>query len=116
MDWLITEAGVDINQCDNYNMTALFSFAMNSYLTQNDIESLKWLVSRGIDLNHLDSIDWTALHWAANSNNLDAMRFFIEECHMNPACNFGSGTPADVADGNDEVLTYLRTIQDNEYL
>ena len=110
LDWFINETSVDINQCDNYGMSALFYHAMKSSLTSDDIETMRWLVNRGINLNHFDNIDWSALHWAANSNNLDAVKFFIEECHMNPFSDFGNGTPVEAGRGNDSIISYLQTI------
>ena len=110
MEWLTKDAHVDINHCDNYGMTALFYHAMKPSLTQEDIETMRWLVNYGIDLNHPDRIDWTALHWAANSNNLDAVKFLIEECHMNPVCDFGNGTPAEAAEGNDDIERYFKSL------
>ena len=123
MKWLVEEAGVDVNSRDPFsNGTALHfverkrAFGVDANLPSYrlNIEPIKWLVEKGVDVNASDNFGYTALHWAAKYDHIQAVKYFIEECHMDPGLDVGAGKPAVAAQGNSSIVRYLHR-KEKEY-
>ena len=119
--WFVEEAGTDINAKGEGGKTPLHSaiYGYNEYdswETEDDVELLRWLVSHGSDLNAVNDDNETALHMAAGFGDDESVKFFIEECHMDPTLDCGAGTPAEIAEENDNIdtVTYLHK-KEKEY-
>ena len=109
--WLIKSYNIDINVKGKDGRTPLHeSVARNDSETawkEQRLVLVKWLVENGADIKCFDDGKKTPLHIAAEFGNDVAVKYFIEECHMNPAINYGAGTPADLAKGNSALVRYL---------
>ena len=123
--WFVEEAGTDINAKGEGGRTplhsAIYGYNENGSNFDNDwesrsIELLKWLVSHGADVNAINDDNETALHMATRYGDDDSVKFFIEECHMDPALDCGAGTPAEAAKANEneEIVSYLQE-KEKEY-
>lgn len=114
--YFIEECHLDPNCHDQDGDTAILCAAKgentkNETEDDHNIELIKWLVENGADINCFDDGKKTPLHIAAEFGNDIAIKYFIEECHMDPAINYGAGTPADLAKGNSTIVKYLHRIE-----
>lgn len=109
--WLIKSYNIDINVKGKDGRTPLHESVASSDSEKAEKEQrlvlVKWLVGNGADINCIDDGKKTPLHIAAEFGNDIAVKYFIEECHMDPAINYGAGTPADLAKGNSALVRYL---------
>ncbi len=99
--WFIKK-GSDINSKGRHGITPLFAavdgFCSSQYSNDGSkLTLVRWLVDNGANLLCLDEDKWTVLHYAAAKGNMIVIKFFVEECHMNPALDCGAGTPAKIA-------------------
>ena len=116
--WLIKSYNIDINVKGKDGRTPLHESVARSDSETAEKEQrlvlVKWLVENGADINCIDDGKKTPLHIAAEFGNDIAVKYFIEECHMDPAVNYGAGTPADLAKGNSALVRYLHK-KEKEY-
>lgn len=114
VEWLIENGYTKVNRKDKDGDSilryAVIGFCNSIY---NDDESylelVRWLVENGADCNSMNSFGITPLHEAAEQGNLIAVKYFIEECGMDPSIGKDecSGTPAEYAKGERAVVRYL---------
>ena len=116
VEWLIEEAGVDINLPDINGYTVLH-YAVLLFCQRLDdeeeLEKIRWLVDHGAIINSFDSCGLSPLHIAVAFGNEVLIKFFVEECHMNPAIERGKGTPTEYAVWLLENGSDLRKFKDN---
>ena len=116
--WLIKSYNIDINVKGKDGRTPLHESVARSDSETAEKEQrlvlVKWLVENGADINCIDDGKKTPLHIAAEFGNDIAIKYFIEECHMDPVINYGAGTPADLAKGNSALAMYLHK-KEKEY-
>ena len=85
-------AGMLVDVCDEYGITALMQAAENSH---TDITRV--LLHKGADVNKRNCFDRTALHWATLTNSIDIIKMLLEHgASTNIKDNFGR-TPLDIA-------------------
>ena len=104
--WLI-EKGVDVNHCDKNGFTAVLNAAqqgnldvlkllkerganihvqsemgrnsiMSAATGTGDCDTVRWLIEKGVDVNHCDKNGLTAVHYAAQKGNLDVLKLLKE--------------------------------------
>ena len=102
VSWLISQ-GVDVNHCDNYLFTAVHYAAFNGKLDllkllhrngakidqvdrdgkspiitaslgTGDCDTVEWLIKQGVDVNNSNKDGLTAVHCAAEKNNLHLLK------------------------------------------
>lgn len=83
----ILQQGVDVNAIDEYGFTPLIESAI-----ADNIDIAKWLFVYGANSNLPDTLGGTALHWAAENNNLKLAELLLENRADPDACNL-SGQP-----------------------
>ena len=84
----ILQAGIDVNQFDEYGFTYLVEAAI-----ADNVEIARLLIEYGANVNLPDSTGGTPLHWAAENNNLALCQLLLEHQTNPNAYNF-SGQPA----------------------
>lgn len=67
------ESGADVNHRNGLGLTALMAGARNG-----DLKMVKLLVSYGAHINLKDNHHFSALHYATLGNNLDIIKYLIE--------------------------------------
>lgn len=114
--WFVGEEGVDINLPDNNGCTVLH-YAVLLFCQRLDdeeeLEKIRWLVDHGANINSFNGYGLSPLHIAVAFGNEVLIKFFVEECHMNPAIERGKGTPAEYAVWLLENGSDLRKFKDN---
>jgi hypothetical protein len=83
----ILQAGIDVNQLDEYGFTYLVEAAI-----ADNVEIAQLLIEYGANVNLQDSTGGTALQWAAENNNLALCQLLLEQGANPNAYNF-SGQP-----------------------
>ena len=67
------EQGADVSAADNHKITVLHIAA-----SRCDLETVKWLVSKGADINAQSQIG-SVLKFAMNSNNKEVIQWLKEQ-------------------------------------
>ena len=114
VEWLIENGYTKVNRKDK-DGDSILRYAVRGFCNSpfNDDESylelVRWLVENGADCNSMNSYGITPLHEAADQGNLIAVKYFIEECGMDPSIGKDKpcGTPAQYARGERTVVRYL---------
>ena len=114
VEWLIENGYTKVNRKDK-DGDSILRYAVIGFCNSpfNDDESylelVRWLVENGADCNSMNCFGITSLHEAAEQGNLIAVKYFIEECGMDPSIgkDGSSGTPAEYAKGERAVVRYL---------
>jgi hypothetical protein len=83
----ILQAGIDVNQVDEYGFTYLIEAAI-----ADNVEIARLLIEYGANVNLPDMTGGTALHWAAENNNLALCQLLLDNRANPNAYNF-SGQP-----------------------
>ena len=83
----LSENGIDTK--DNEGRTAIINAAF-----YNNTKLLKWLIENGADINKLDSIGFSALHFACQEGHIESVKILLDnEPNVNLVDNYGN-TPA----------------------
>ncbi|MDT8376888.1 MAG: ankyrin repeat domain-containing protein [Mariprofundaceae bacterium] len=72
-----------------------------------DVESLKLVLESGSDVNAVDELKNTALHYAAKHAHLDVMRFLVEHGADLNATNDRLSTPLHLTEKNIDAIRLL---------
>jgi hypothetical protein len=111
--YFVEEKGININAI-NANSGRRAPIHEATY--NLDLEVIKYLISKGADVNALDGIDcWTPLHYAANNNYIETVKYLISKgADINARCARNSTPlhkvaygPADGPPAAIEILKYL---------
>lgn len=106
----LSSKDIDINHPDNHGKTP-FMYACSG----GHLGVAKWLMQSGA--NHMltggchDKLN-TALHLAAQSGNMETVKWLVDTCHVNASArNEGGATPADFAfaAGHEEIAEFLNS-------
>lgn len=122
--WLIESGYTKVNRKDMYG-DSILTYAVigfcNSSFNDDDskLELVRWLVENGANCNSMTPYGITPLHEAALRGNLIAVKYFIEECGMDPSIHKKEDgmkylTPAEYARGERSVVRYLHK-KEKEY-
>ena len=87
-------------------MTSLHAAAYSG-----DLQRVKSLVNRGVDINSQTSDRWTALHRAVHQQKEDVVRFLVDNGANPNIPNCDGQTSLHVAASNDNVLIILLLIE-----
>jgi ankyrin repeat protein len=73
------------------------------------MQTVRWLLERGVDPDSPDGLHWTALHWAAAQGREDIVQVLLEHGAAVDPVNMGSYTPLHLAcdRGHTEVVRML---------
>jgi ankyrin repeat protein len=69
---LLSEVGID--SCDSHLRTSLI---WATYY--NNLDLLIWLIENGADINHQDTIGYTALHFAGQEKNIETAQLLLDK-------------------------------------
>ena len=99
---------------DRYGRTALHYAA-----AENNTVDVQEILARSVDVNAKDDNDWTALHFAAQSNSFEVARLLIDAgAEVDPTDSFGN-TPLSTAvfnyRGNGDLIMLLREKKADPY-
>lgn len=112
LEFLVSK-GADINAKQTNNDSPLISF-LRSGRNVNLRASVEFLVGLGADINVVGDMEWTVLHYAAYSGDVELTRWLIEEKKLNPMqreAAFGrEPLHLAAASGHVGILSYLRQI------
>lgn len=114
VEWLIENGYTKVNRKDK-DGDSILRYAVIGFCNSpfNDDESylelVRWLLENGADCNSMNCFGITSLHEAAEQGNLIAVKYFIEECGMDPSIGKDKpcGTPAQYSRGERTVVRYL---------
>ncbi len=73
----LIQAGADVNELDAYGFTPLIEAAIVN--RPESVEIAKLLLSHGADIQGVSITGHTALHWAAENNNLALCKLLLEQ-------------------------------------
>jgi hypothetical protein len=74
--------------------------------------SIRFLLQRGVNVNHQDDMGWTALHWAAFTDHADTASLLVQNGADNSIENIAQQTPLDEVQMRFETVPTLRTFLD----
>ena len=136
--WLIQQ-GVDVNHCNKDGWTAVHGAAqkgnldvlkllhsnganihqessnstnciISASLGTGDCKTVTWLIQQGVDVNHCNKDGWTAVHGAAQKENLDVLKLLHSNganIHQESSDGTNCIMSASLGTGDCKTLTWL---------
>ena len=116
---LLVENGADINKCDGCGQTPLHIYTggrsldfLGEIKKENSVKLLSYAIKKGAEINVLDEYNFSPLHRAVETGNLDVVKVLVENgADVNISSQGkGRGTPImwiAKIEGNPDIARYL---------